>query len=81
REFAANGLAAVRDDDTNMWGYIDETGDYVIEPQFGDAGNFAANGLAAVQDAESQLYGYIDKTGDYVIEPQFYKARDFVKVN
>ena len=31
-------LAAVRTDNSNQWGYIDETGQVVVDPQFGDEG-------------------------------------------
>ena len=52
------------------WGYIDKSGEYVIDPQFSDAMEFS-EGLAAVLDPESELWGYIDESGSYVIEPQF----------
>jgi hypothetical protein len=38
-DFGDNGLAAVKLD--GKWGYINETGDFVIEPQFDDADSFA----------------------------------------
>ena len=58
------------------WGYIDKSGEYVIDPQFSDAMEFS-EGLAAVQDPESELWGYIDESGDYVIEPQFLDVGNF----
>lgn len=59
-----------------LWGYVDETGEYVIEPQFLSAGCFV-KGIAAVQDLDSELYGYIDEYGKYIIEPQFYTVDGF----
>lgn len=61
----------------DKWGYIDSSGEYVIEPQFLYAGPFSDEGLAAVQDAESELWGYIDNFGDWVIYPQFVCAFEF----
>ena len=56
------------------WGFIDETGRVVIDPQFNRAKRFS-EGLAAViiQEAENSGggLGYIDKTGQIVIQPQF----------
>jgi len=39
-EAAAHYLAAVKDADNSLCGYIDKKGDYVIEPQFDWAGGF-----------------------------------------
>ncbi len=61
-----------------LWGYIDETGEYVIEPQFLYAGAFV-KGLALVQDPDTELYGYINKYGEYVIQPHFCNAEYFNK--
>ncbi len=50
------------------WGYMDQGGKVVIEPQYACAWDFT-EGLARVQVG---LYrGYIDGTGKMVIEPQF----------
>ena len=54
-----------------LWGYIDSTGKYVIEPQFTSAYEFQDNGLAAVMDNVTGLWGYINTSGEYVIEPAF----------
>src|ERR1035437_5879395 len=73
-------LAAVIDDGIGGAGYIDETGDYVIKPQFGMHGDFAENGFAVDQDSvTSKLWGYIDKKGDYGSEPQFGGCGDFAE--
>jgi hypothetical protein len=45
------------------WGYIDKTGNIVIEPQFDSAHRFSAE-LAQVHVGDK--IGYIDKTGRYV---------------
>ena len=75
--FGKNGLAPL---DNSMGrtstGYIDTTGNYVIDNRFVAGDTFADNGLAAVENTE-ELWGYIDETGSYVIEPQFIKAGMF----
>ena len=69
-------LAAVKIN--GKWGYIDETGEFIINPQFEDAGLFADNGLAWIM--VHGKYGYIDETGTIVINPQFDEARGFVTI-
>ena len=65
--------------DTNeLWGYIDENGQYVIEPQYLYADYFYKD-LAVVRDTDNYLYGYIDKKGEYVIYPQFLYAYNFAE--
>lgn len=56
------------------WGYIDKTGNFIIQPSFHDAWDFH-EGLAAVKVEWAR--GYIDKAGHYVIEPQFQYAGPF----
>lgn len=60
----------------DKWGYIDETGEFVIEAQYKYVDRFY-EGLAAVQDCETGLWGYIDGSGEYVIAPQFYEVGSF----
>jgi hypothetical protein len=55
-------------------GYINTSGDYVIEPRFERARSFS-EGLAQVRlDGK---WGYINETGDIVIAPAFDKAGEF----
>ena len=63
--YSADGLA---------YGHVDETGAWVIEPQFDFAADFA-EGLAVVEQAGQ--FGYIDPSGQVVVEPQFEFAADF----
>jgi hypothetical protein len=64
------------------WGFIDQKGTFVIEPQFIEAFDFS-EGLAAVRIRQVNapqaqwLCGYIDRTGNVVIEPRFDGAFDF----
>lgn len=71
----SRGLAVVREKGSDLWGYIDKKGSYVIAPQFSSAKPFAGNGLAAAKSDD--LYGYIDKTGAFLIPPRFQEAGDF----
>jgi hypothetical protein len=87
----SEGLAAVRCivEPGICLGYIDKTGELVIQPRFFDAEglegaeNFS-EGLAAVAPIGAEddeygyyYYGYIDRTGEMVIPPQFYGVRAF----
>ncbi len=64
--------AAVAQD--GKWGFMDNQGEMVIEPQYEDARSFC-NGYAAVK--QKGVWGFIDAQGEMVIEPQFADARDF----
>lgn len=50
----------------DQYGYIDETGNFVIDPDFDVAWSFV-RGTAVVKD--DGKYGLIDKIGDWVVEP------------
>lgn len=74
----SNGLAISRREADRKIGFIDNTGDWAIEPQFENARDFV-NGFAAVQ--KNRLWGLIDKKGTWVIEPKFSKLMDAFPVN
>jgi hypothetical protein len=56
------------------WGYMDEKGKVVIEPQYDGAGDFS-EGLAWV--GRGLLRGYINPKGEMVIKPKYGWAADF----
>lgn len=58
------------------WGFVDRSGQMVIEPQFEDAKSFLC-GFAAVK--ENDKWGYIDKTGKIIINCTFEDANSFSK--
>lgn len=60
--------------DGRKWGYVDQSGKVIIEPQFEAALPFS-EGLAAVK--EKGKYGYIDFAGSMKIAPQFERAKSF----
>ena len=78
----SEGLAAVqltKQEWGKEWGYIDQHGNWVIQPAFACAAPFS-EGLALIGVREDQgawRYGYIDKTGAIVIKPQFSQASSF----
>lgn len=63
-------------DSKYVYGYIDKTGQEVIEPQFYHSGDFH-EGLAYACTKLVNKCGYIDKTGSFVVSPQFDNANDF----
>jgi hypothetical protein len=73
-EFSDDGLAMVREG--NLYGFIDTTGEFAIEPQFTRASTFS-EGLAAAQVEDGGLVGYVDTTGEFVIEPRYQQVGPF----
>ncbi|MBQ6374412.1 MAG: WG repeat-containing protein [Clostridia bacterium] len=67
-DFDENGLAAVQDAGTGLWGMIDTSCSFVVEPSFKSIARFI-DGLSAVE--LDGRYGFIDTNGDVVIEPRF----------
>ena len=59
-------------------GYIDEQGNWVIEPQFDSGSRFNGAGYARASAPKTRLFGVIDNTGEWVIEPQFKSPFEFV---
>ena len=56
--------------DIHLWGFIDNSGKVIVEPQYGKAGSFS-NGLAFVQEQGSWKTAaayYIDKQGNKLIK-------------
>jgi hypothetical protein len=56
------------------WGYIDETGATVIEPQFDEAREFVS-GLAAVRIYDK--WGFVNPAGNLPVTPLYEAASDF----
>ncbi|WP_289055523.1 WG repeat-containing protein [Carboxylicivirga marina] len=68
----SEGLAVVEKD--LEFGYVDSTGQMVIDYQYYDAGPFI-NGIAYA--ANDGKYGYINKNGQFIVKPQFDLAYSF----
>ncbi len=69
------GLFAVADSQ-GKWGFADETGELVVECQYGDVCSFS-NRMAAVNYAGK--WGYINRYNAMVIEPLFEEAAPFYR--
>jgi len=70
----SEGLACVRDININLYGFINNQGKYIIEPQFLYAAPFQ-EGLAVAK--KDKYFGFIDKSGNFVISPEFDYAQNF----
>ena len=64
----AGGLLGARDVETDLWGFIDRTGSWVITPRFAAVTPFAC-GVASAR--EGSQFGVIDREGNWLISPQF----------
>lgn len=80
RSFKENLAAfSVEDSTSTIWGFIDDTGKQIINPQFVEVGNFS-NGKCAVKNKDGK-WGYIDKSGKIIINYQFDSAEGFKNGN
>lgn len=78
-----NGLALVRQN--GLWGGIDHTGAWVIQPIYDELTGFSdssslsyANSLALCPAKRGGVWGYVDIHGDERIAPQYEAATPFV---
>jgi outer membrane protein assembly factor BamB len=62
--------------DRGSWGYIDKTGQMVINPEYVNIKDFS-EGLAAVQFKSDGRYSFIDKKGREAIQTRFRNAESF----
>ena len=74
RKFS-EGFCPVKDCETELWGYIDSEGNYLVEPKYKTAEVFS-DGMAIVEN-EAGLKGYIDATGKEIVPCQYQHARNF----
>lgn len=57
------------------WGYINQKGEYVVNPQFRDA-DFFYDGMAMVKSLNGKI-GYISKDGKYIIPAKYKEGISF----
>lgn len=67
----SGGHAAAQDAETGLWGYIDMTGTWAVQPKFAEAAAFSCDVAAARAGGHRGLWGALDEAGSWVIEPQF----------
>lgn len=72
------GLCWSKDQKSGLFGYVDQSAQFVIQPQWADAQSFR-DGYAdvAVADGEGLLWGAIDKQGNTVIPPRYTHVENF----
>ncbi len=70
----SSGLAVALDTETYKVGYINTDGEWVIEPQFKQAGEFV-DGIAGIN--KNGKRGYIDVNGDWIVKPTFTYGTSF----
>ena len=73
-----DGFAAfsmVNEEGEEKWGFVDNTGKVVINPQFKSVSNFS-DGLCGVRNDDGK-WGFINKEGTITINYQFDGAQDF----
>ena len=68
-------LAAISTIGGFKWGYIDNTGEFVIKPVYNWARQFQDNGLAVITIRD--LLGIIDISGKYIVEPKYQSIQEF----
>lgn len=59
------------------WGFVDSSGNWVMEPQFEDADSYSL-GLAGI--CKDGLWGYINKSGKLMIDHQFEDCLPFTSI-
>ena len=65
-----DGMVAVEDSVTGLWGYVDaKTGEWKIQPLFSDAEPFA-DGMAYAKDFATGDWGFIDDSGTWTAVPR-----------
>jgi hypothetical protein len=63
------GMLAFRRSNDGKWGYMDESGTVLIEPQFTGTQPFIEE--KAIVNVENNHYGLIDRQGKFIIKPQY----------
>ena len=84
RFFAKNGLASAYDPATEMVGYVDQSGVFVIYPQWDGAAAFSDDGIALVyvykinkKGSTAKAYGYINEKGEQITDCIYDDATSF----
>lgn len=72
----SENLADMHDKKTDLFGYVDTTGVWIIESKFKSTQRFT-DGVAAVKSIDTKGCGYIDKKGQIVIPEKFKIALPF----
>ena len=68
-------LWVLEDPATGLYGYLDYTGNWFIQPQFYYARDMSSDGYAIVEVSDGQ-WGAINRSGQIVIQPNFRSSYD-----
>ncbi|HLR34180.1 MAG TPA: WG repeat-containing protein [Tissierellales bacterium] len=66
--------AYTKDKNTKKWGYIDEKGEFKVEPNYELVTEFDNNGLAKVYS--NQLVGLINEDGRVILPPEYFEISE-----
>lgn len=69
-------LWEMEDPATELWGYLDYTGNWYIAPQYRYVTGMNSDGYAVVQMADTGLWGAIDRRNNIIILPNFKSRYD-----
>ncbi|RKD25919.1 hypothetical protein BEP19_03035 [Ammoniphilus oxalaticus] len=70
----SEGLAAARK--SELWGFIDTNGNWVVKPMFLEVFSHQA-GVAAALSPVTQKYGFITRLGEWIVPPVFDTVKPF----
>lgn len=74
----SEGLLPVRDEETQLYGFVDRAGKLAIPASFLFVGwEGFSEGLCAAYDPDTRLWGYIDPSGAWAIAPAWRDAEAF----
>ena len=71
-----SGLARAQDSQTELFGFVDRSGSWVIPPRYPNAGDFS-EGFASVYIRNENRYGYIDARGKLRLQGRYLAAGEF----
>jgi hypothetical protein len=70
--YYGEGLLAFKEKEEGNWGYMDESGKVVIEPQFIGVQQFIdGKAIVTVETNKQSFYGLIDRQGNFIIKPHY----------
>ncbi len=69
--FSENHLIPASFSTDSLYGIVDLSGKWTVEPVFEDIRGFYENGTAFAQESTTHLWGLINETGEWLIEPQY----------
>lgn len=67
--------AYIMEGSEKKWGYINESGEFIIKPKYESAEDFRSNGIGSV--LENGRWGLIDKSGERISESQYWYTSVF----